>query len=55
MEPLAYIVYCPIGHEFDYKIFTYLSEAIEEVQNQEADGFPVPDLLPLFTGDPIKL
>lgn len=47
-EPMAYVVFCPIGHEFDYLVFTEFQDAENEVVEQERMGESTPEIIPLY-------
>lgn len=57
-EPMAYAVFCPIGHEFDYLIFTELQDAENKVVEQEEmlkKGEPTPEIIPLYPREKEKI
>ena len=54
-EPKAWMVYCAVGCEFDYRVFVDRSEAVDEIDKQVIDGHEQPDLIPLFAGKPMRI
>ena len=54
LEPMAYAVFMPKGHEFDYKVFPTFEEADDEcidIADSLEEGEIAPKPIPLFSLD----
>lgn len=52
LEPMAYAVFMPKGHEFDYKIFPTFEDADSEcidIEDSLEEGEEAPKPIPLFS------